>query len=209
MTDRLAAAYMAEMVPQHQQQHQQHQQQYLQQGVAAALAGRASGTSQLARTPKASIWGSGQMLAPFFNPSSVGDSPVFLPVLPVRLLSQPSLSSIVPPQSDDDLPDGRFPDAPQIEPSPTTGIQHMIPPLFHGSAARLANRSEVLNRLGGAQAPPIHPGSGFREMSPPVLSSKVRRGNGAAKKTPVLRKRRTSMHVRARLIATRSHCFWL
>mmetsp|Transcript_37980 Transcript_37980/g.84597 ORF Transcript_37980/g.84597 Transcript_37980/m.84597 type:complete len:327 (-) Transcript_37980:187-1167(-) len=57
-------------------------------------------------------------LAPFVNPTSAADSPVFLPVLPV-------------------------------EPSPTTGIQHMIPPLFHSSAARtaLANRAEVLNKV--------------------------------------------------------------
>ncbi|GAX78610.1 hypothetical protein CEUSTIGMA_g6049.t1 [Chlamydomonas eustigma] len=78
----------------------------------AAEPGRHTHAQQLARTPKA-----GWAMAPFANPGSIGESPVFLPLL-------------------------------SIEPSPTTGLQHMIPPLFHGSAARnaLAYRQEVLNK---------------------------------------------------------------
>eukprot|EP00955_Chlamydomonas_euryale_P089689 364487-Chlamydomonas_euryale.AAC.14 len=67
----------------------------------------------------------------------------------------------------------------QIEPSPTTGIQHMIPPLFHGSAARVALQSrqqELLKALPEPQLPPPP-----RDASPP----KVRRGGA---RVPVSRR---------------------
>ncbi|KAG1669627.1 hypothetical protein FOA52_010787 [Chlamydomonas sp. UWO 241] len=76
------------------------------------------------RTPKAAGWGLGQ----FVNPSSIADSPMFLPVAP-------------------------------HEPSPTTGIQHMlIPPLFHGSAARMGMmHASHLKQIPQHQLPePLH-----------------------------------------------------
>ena len=103
-----------------------------------------------ARTPK-NGW-----LMPTFNPQSTGESPVFLPVLTVRGndLSWALTASYGVPVA-------------QIEPSPTTGIQHIIPPLFHGSAARLtlANRQEALNKTAENNA--MLPAS--REPSPPLV----------------------------------------
>lgn len=107
------------------------------------------------RTPK-NGW-----LMPTFNPSSTGESPVFLPVLAVRKARRDRREKVALTRHDGHL-------GLQIEPSPTTGIQHMIPPLFHGSAARatLANRQEVLNKLAESAAA----ASSIREASPPLVS---------------------------------------
>lgn len=71
--------------------------------------------------------------------------------------------------------------APQVEPSPTTGIQHLIPPLFQGNTARqaLAGAGHGRDDRAAAQAPsPVRGGAaGSRGIGPGSFRAALRRAS--------------------------------
>lgn len=72
-------------------------------------------------------------LAPNFFGTMPMDSPLFLPVVPVHPVDLTCCGRA----EDECLNDSRC-FCSQVEPSPTTGIQHLIPPLFQHTATRHA-----------------------------------------------------------------------
>lgn len=93
-----------------------------------------------------------QLQAANYYASMPLESPLFLPILPVR----PGRRSNTRAWTWTGLDCGSCtapPHAPQVEPSPTTGIQHLIPPLFQGNAPRQVVGGGRDAGIGPAQLP--------------------------------------------------------